>query len=278
MTAKLREVVILVEGYDDRAFWAGLLTQRLGFTIAQGLSIQDKKRLGTAGRHLSKTSIGVKGHYTYVDPEFSCITRVVPCIEQHGIKKPLRYFLLKLLEGRETRSDLALAGVVVCEDDDSQVGKQKQRTPDKVRSWLPQAGYSGISNIEHGCVLPDGTRVLHLAWWAPDEDHVDIPQKQTLERVVCSAVGELWPERLQHVRTSADGRPEPTGAVHKVLAGTFWAGWHVDDGWSHFYYSLWKFPKLADALSARIDHDGALQAVLELLCGGHQDLASPQRR
>ncbi len=108
------EVLVLVEGYDDRAFWAGFLREVCGCTASVDLPLNRYRQLEPGLQSLLKQK---RGTYCYLTQSERTVVRVVPYQEQ-GKGTNLWTLFDENVLGRHTRSDAMLRGIVVCRDDD----------------------------------------------------------------------------------------------------------------------------------------------------------------
>lgn len=84
--SEIGEVLVLVEGYDDRAFWAGYLQQERRCTASLDLTTQQRSQLPKAARDRLAAQGGV---YTYLNGSADRVIRVVPVQETVRRKDPL---------------------------------------------------------------------------------------------------------------------------------------------------------------------------------------------
>jgi hypothetical protein len=85
-----------------------------------------------------------------------------------------------------------------------------------------------------------------------------VPTEQTLERLVCSALCEVYPERAEAVASWLVARPEPpTKALAKAHAWSYMAGWYAEHGSSDFYEEVWRDTRLAQVLRRYLENSGA---------------------
>lgn len=246
----VRQIWILAEGYDDRAFWSGWLTH-LGATDARDV---DKARWRALGLHERDRQgggeAGTKGMFTFIFETHALLFKVVPVQEQQLDADALAATLADKLSLRQT-AQTPYRAFIINQDDDTTASAPAARTPDAVRTRLRNRG-EAFEEIPFGARLDDGTEVLQFTWRCDDADAPHLPAKQTLERLVCAAIGAVHPTRLKSLRRWLGERPEPTGADHKATAGGLWAGWSADDGWGDFYKAIWRDAAIARALLGRL--------------------------
>jgi hypothetical protein len=248
------EVLVLVEGYDDRAFWAGYLQRVRGCVASVDIGNAQKIALGSEVRRLLQQ---VKGTYTYLTPSHNRVVRVVPYQERRDLPNPLWTLFDEAITGRATRPERTLAGVVVCRDDDGQPGEAPRHRREHLVDRLTRLGEVPLREHDPHAVcarLGEVTVVLPVTWRCDDPQRAALPDKQTLERVVCAALNDVVPDRVRSARTWLAGRPDPLAAAadHKASAGALWAGWHAGDGWPFFHEQLRATPDVRDALLRRL--------------------------
>jgi len=94
--------------------------------------------------------------------------------------------------------------------------------------------------LEDGDVLLDDgrSRISIVLWSTPDPPSSDLPQKQTLERLVCAALRDAHPERARSVAEWLAARPSPPAASPKSYKSFSWshmAGWSPEHGCDDFF-------------------------------------------
>ena len=256
-----RRNVILCEGFQDRAFWKGLLTN-----LDCGESRKDP---------LGRTVTG--GRYGYRSPAGRYV-EVVPADS--------RQKLIKLLRGEvrdagqppilgdvifnfdpDTADAAAVEGVAVSQADnlagllaaDAPDGAPIDRpAPTSLR--LPGTDTT-IFVLPWRCDPPDGDGAAAAA------DRPGVPGKQTLERLACAAVTEIYEERGEAVADwLADSRVTPPAKhTHKAAAMALMAGWHPDRGSEGFFEAVWDDPAVRPVLLRLLAEAGLQGAVGRLL-------------
>ena len=103
-----------------------------------------------------------------------------------------------------------------------------------------------------------------MCWEAADVTSPGVPSKQTLERLVCSAIVAAYPERGEPVQRWLESRPNPPKANPKEFAWSHMAGWYAKFDRDPFYRALWKDAKVATELQRRLEDCGAWQVAAEL--------------
>jgi hypothetical protein len=243
------ESVVLCEGFDDRAFWAGWLLH-LGCTdpgIQPGKSNRQEVR-DPWDNLVKRSEFGFRA----LGNQF---IRVVPC---HGNSNIDREASRRLKE-RETR---ALDRLVLSYDVDG----PPSETDARIRS-LEQSAES-LARDFGGQPSSDGWRLgetlVNLACWhstEPSSPH--LPDQQTLERLICAAFGEVYPKRGECVATWLASRSADGAAGARHFAWSHYAGWNHGTG--DFYRLLWDNPGVAAALEAELRRAGLWQMVEEMV-------------
>ncbi len=123
------------------------------------------------------------------------------------------------------------------------------------------------ARIENGVVLlSDGTRFVHpVVWRTPDPPSPGLPSHQCLERLVCAAQAEAFPDRARTVDawlTSRVGPPYPSPKEH---AWSCMAGWYAAQGCDDFWQALWRDAAIRNALESRLEMIGATASLRRAL-------------
>lgn len=255
------ESVVLCEGYHDRSFWTGWL-ERLGCRDAR------RRADGTLGPP-PRDPFGVpvtQGHFAFITPAGSFL-RVQPC---GGDQKVLRALTNRLTE----RTTKPLRHLIVNLDDDSvdPPGVEHMLSHD---NEILQAVANRVREVTHGRIAASSTATeLHIEgertivstiiWSSHDPQTPELPTKQTLERLVCSAIRAAYPERAAAVSAWLRGRPSPPSATPKEHAWSHMAGWFATHNCDDFYQALWRDDAIAQALVERLTSSGAQQIATAL--------------
>ncbi|MER2566228.1 MAG: hypothetical protein ABTQ32_36230 [Myxococcaceae bacterium] len=236
--------VIVVEGFLDRAFLAGFLKR------------SKCTPLGAHGAPPPKDPWGAKvagGQYAYQSPT-GVFVRVVHSNGDGGIDRNVQLYAKDAIT---KPIDLLLAVVdpdVVAQAD--WLGPVKS----KVRTLAAKCSGSVDSQNPRAFVVP-GVGHAELGVWATDEVDPQLPQKQTLERLVVAAIADAEPARFAHVVKFLNSRPAPPPAQGKeeamaLMAG--WFSWRLSEG---FFEAVWEESAVAAALEARLLKSGLLPAL-----------------
>lgn len=245
------ESVILVEGFYDRAFWSGWL-KRLGCDDARPLRASGDR--GQATDPFGKP-VG-REDFAFYSPSRRFI-RVRPC---HG-ESQMRDALARRLKERTTA---ALRWIIFNRDADTTAGPDDD-ADERANALTRQLAerYEGEVGEPRMVRLPDSA-IAVVPWLVRDLPVPELPAKQTLERLVCAALVEAFPERgsavagwLSSLRGSA--------ASPKAYAWAHMAGFYPESGCDEFYQQVWDDPVVALALERRLDATGAGELVRRLV-------------
>lgn len=244
-----REVVILCEGFHDRAFWVGWLAQL-------GVNTLGKGQIDPSGALVQAPQFPLKRDQTFV--------RLVSCEGDQGVLNSLGTYL----EKAKSATPL-LAGILVNLDDDGTSDAPLNRAKlDQIAERIRRSGYP--TEREHDRLfIPTATlRVAVVLWRTPVEHspHDERPDKQTLERLVCTSICEAYPDRTPAVRAWLDSRPDPPeGLDHKAHAWSHMAGWFAENGCDDFFKALWRDDRVRVVLERRLRAEGAWDLVTALV-------------
>jgi hypothetical protein len=224
------ENVILVEGPDDRDFVGGWLV-RAGWT-AKPRDIYVRKLPAF--------------QFTFGHPS-GAFARIVTFETGAELGTGDR---LRRAIGEQLRQHLnhPIARLVVVVDSDDAAGTRGNEVVAGVRRDFTTTH----TNIEwHGIV------------WACDDAAADgVPEKQTLERLVCAAFLEADAARGVAVKRWLEDAPV-AAVTHKNHAMSYWAKWTNADR-RDFYKGVWQDSAVATALEKRLRASGAWDVVERL--------------
>jgi hypothetical protein len=250
MSAREAESVVVCEGYHDRAFWDGML-QHLGCVSV--IPVADRPRDPAA-------EFFKRGHYGYRSQRLALI-RIVPAGGKAKVMPAAADYL------RDRQEQPMLTRLIVNVDDDSEGAEVVRHqgasvlplglSPD---DWQPDG--------KELVTLDTGTRVGVVVWQCLDSQAtVGVPAKQTLERLVCAALAEVYPRRAQAVQSWLDNRPKPPADSPKAFSWSHMAGWYPEEGGEAFLKLLWDEhvnPGLPAALQRRLEAGGAWNLIAGL--------------
>ncbi|MCU0655224.1 MAG: hypothetical protein MUF64_08035 [Polyangiaceae bacterium] len=230
--------VILCEGFDDRSFWKGWLL-RLG--CEELLKAKNKDALPVLA-----TGDRTGGTFDYATPA-ARILRVVPCNQ----KKPTEEANIKL-KRREVDS---LGAILINLDLDD---RKIEDTHDEIETLRQKYGGTAISPDAFS--LDGGeSKVFSAVWWLDDTSPpAGTPEQNSLERIVCWAIINAYPDRGSAVEAWLASRTNPPAEDkrHKASAWSFYAGWYNDHGTGDFYSHVWKDDKVRDFLEKALGKIG----------------------
>jgi len=245
--------MVLVEGYDDRDFWKGLLTRK-GCTEA--MKEPPARHRGSPGFQYLAPSGTLIHVVPYKAPrpgfpkgvELSDVARLKL---QERVDKPLRRLVLS--PDADTHATL--------EDAHKSVGSiVTSACPDAIETeegdFLVDGGALIVSTVfVHGLGAKDGEGRLPRG----------VPGQAALEQLVCAALCKAHPQRGQAVAEWLASRPDVRGKDHKAHAWSFYAGWFTRHGTGDFYNSLWSDREVADELERLLVSQGAGRVIDALL-------------
>jgi hypothetical protein len=248
------ESMVLVEGYDDRDFWKGLLL-RQGCTEA---------RREPPARHRQSSA------FTYLAPAGTLIHVLPYKAPQPGFPEGAELEDLARLKLRD-RVDKPLRRLVLSPDADSHttLDAARQSVRSIVTSACPDA-----TETEEGDFVVKGkneiivsTMFVHAGAARDDEGRLPrgVPEQAAIEQLACAALCRAYPKRGEAVAQWLANRPDVRGKDHKAHAWSFYAGWSTHHGTGYFYNSLWDDPKVADELAALLRAQGAWRVIEALL-------------
>lgn len=233
---------ILCEGYYDRSFWKGWLVHALS---CHSLDPKGKTK-DPWGKDVDR------GHFGFYAPSGSLFIRVIPCGgDTSKIIKEAKH----LLRGLNTEPITHL--VINIDVDTSAAGPA--RAVDMVRTLVREVSGTAERDEAGDFILGAGaTRVSPVAWHLQMPEQAGVPNEQTLERLVCRALYEAYPERAAAVASWLAARPEPPAkALAKAHAWSYMAGWYADHGCSDFYEGIWRDERIAQVLRRHLEQSGA---------------------
>lgn len=246
MTPNSPEAVVLCEGYHDRAFWSGWLCH-LGCRDLRSLTrrpVKDPQGLTVAGGQYAFASISER------------FIRVVP-VRGRGNMLPDAIDLIA------RRSANKLDRLVVCIDPDVKVSDDVEQPAGgltitdllrHIQTTEPAAKLNPNGDIH---LSGDDALVSLIRWEVKQSPVAGVPEKQSLERLVCTAIRAAYPNRAAKVQAWLDSRDDPPLVTNKEHAWSYYAGWHTAHGTEDFYRCLWDDPSVASLLRSLLEKSGA---------------------
>ncbi len=142
-------------------------------------------------------------------------------------------------------------------------GLRQQDVLHQVQQLDPGASLNAEGHIE---IDGGAVNVALIRWETNDPPARGLPDRQTLERLVCAALAAAYPQRATSVQDWIDKRAKPPLPDPKEHAWSYMAGWYAGHGCEDFYANLWRNAKLASELETRLRSSGAWQ-IAETLAG-----------
>lgn len=249
-----QESVVLVEGFDDRDFWKGLLLH-LGCTEA---------RSGPSSLHRET------GVFTYQGA-----TQKLVHVMPYKAPTPRRPEGMELSAAVRikvhARLTKPLSRLVIGSDADLHPTLEDARK--SVRDLLvrecPNVTETSESDFAiDGGALVVSTLFLHGAAARDTEGRLPagVPEQPAIEQLACAAIADAYPSRAESVARWLVDRPSPSGKIHKAHAWSHYAGWFTSHGTGDFYSALWRDERVVQALLRLLKQQGALR-IIEPLVG-----------
>ncbi len=263
--------IVLVEGVRDRAFWAGWLLQN-GWQDAR-----DRDKDNVARDPFGK-SVSGDGKFAYYGVNEAFVL-VVPCLGESRIDAKFEHYVGVVYDKIQKESEVYTYRLIVCVDadiDDTQSEMNPTKNRDAVSLLVGKAEAYILrkkGEAEPKKILPvspdangnwslfDSRCSVQVVRWQTDTPLAQgIPTKQTLERLVCSAICEAYPERLQEVALWLTDKSENP----KAYAWSHMAGWYADHGCDDFYKEIWREEKVRPLLERKLNEIGAWEVFASL--------------
>ncbi len=223
-----RERVVLVEGYDDRAFLAGYLTG-----IAGAVSVHEDP-VGVV-RTSDRSSRG-QFWYRTTDDAF---VRVIPV----GGKDD------KLRRALEIQVGRGKAGAFwVIRDADGPEAGPARASLESLRSRFD--------------IAPDQ---FHPIVWFTEEPWAPVASSQTLESVIASALHDVDPARAESILAWLRQSPEPVDPGGKPVVWSHFGKWRWEDGPARYLQALWDDQAVASRLQRHLGTTEALAGLRALV-------------
>lgn len=239
---KPEETYILCEGYHDRAFWAGALTQlgcRDAREQADGTKVPVTDPWGASVKGSGQFAFRTKADH---------FIRIVP---SHTRDK-----LLPFAESRlRNHHQKTLRQLVISTDADAAVGDADGRgglTFEAVFAAARKVDETAVADPNAGAVVLGGNLHISLMRWATgsvDDQLGGLPGFQTLERIICLAMVRSYPGRAAPVESWLASRPEAPPRYPKEHSWSYIAGWYATSGsYEGAITRFWRDPILSRAL------------------------------
>lgn len=207
------EIIVLCEGYQDRAFIAGLAEQ-MGWPWPRRNAASQVDARDLDGRLVRGSG---KFYFLQETAEFRRGLLLQPCAaEMTGgqVAQQVEGALLSHLRDIASGTMVARRRCMFwCVDADTRAGEPVEARAKSERSRLlnliqREGIYASLA--PDGRIWLDGTTAcaLPLVWHTDDRSGMKgVPDKQTLERLVCAAMAAAYQDRAAHVQDWLDNRP-----------------------------------------------------------------------
>lgn len=228
------ERVVLCEGEADLEFWLGWLTS-IGCTDPTN---EGRKRvLDPWGRPVPPTQ-------GWLHSKSGVPIRLVKCGDRFQVlREGKRRFDLRATAPTELMV-LSMDGGVSAKDD---LDRVRKTIGDRVEQWHERA-----TRAPEGDLSVDGTWVAIVAWGTNDPPKDGVPQGQTLERVVASAIVSAYPDRGAAVHAWLEAAPRAQFLSHESYLLSYVAKWWPGDPGPRFFRKVWQEPELIKRLGRRL--------------------------
>ncbi len=256
--------LILCEGYDDRSFLAGFFQHHC-----------QCKEPAPADRRPSKYG---KGAYVFSVAGESHEIHVLPCQSVSQVLQSFKNNVRAIASGIHPEIDF----FTVFTDHDTATDPQGSVVanssspfikPESIRHLLNRANIkyqeSGSQEVpqwqiekadKSQCVVA----LLHVRTHDANP-RKGLPSKQTLERLVCHAIGKAHPDRPNTVTdwlASRQDKPTRTDRQEsKEHAYSYLAGWYASDGCDYFFRHIWEQAQPREHLVQEMRDTGILQTL-----------------
>jgi hypothetical protein len=250
----MRLSTIICEGPHDQAFWEGWLDR---FSI---------RPLPPKEREIFQESVNATG-YASTNREHALQTGngnfvgVRPVGSESKILPTLRSIL-------RDRPKYEVSQIVINLDPDtiSGDGQTGLRVTDVLRE-VRKIDSSATEEDNSIGAFDGAVRIFLVRWEVAGETPLGVPEKQTLERLVCSATQKAYPERAEDVAKWLSERRNASATKPKAFVWSFMAGWHADSGCTDFFKDIWRDPKIAEELKVILQENGTWRVAESLAQG-----------
>jgi hypothetical protein len=247
------ESVIFCEGFHDRAFIKGWL-HYLGCTDPGAPSPGVSTRGVVADPWGGKVT---RGRFAFHTPRGHFV-QVCPCGGKTNIVPLLRQRLKK-------HNTEPVRRIIAIEDSDlPATDAAGVATRGSVEAVVKDFDAAAAKNALGEWQLYGGTVGVSLVLWDIADPPVDgVPNLQTLERLVSSAICAAHPGRGTAVQDWLASRPNPPPSGVKEFAWSHMAGWYASLGGEAFYSGLWDDPSIVAEMENRLRASGAWALIEE---------------
>jgi hypothetical protein len=242
---------VICEGYEDRAFWKGLLLHRRckDARMNGGLAVDPRDQEPIVG-----------GRHAYVTPTGRWI--VVQSAEGRNNVRSAAESHVRRLDVRP------LEQLIINVDSDADAADPENRSVDDFLDGLAASLGFEKKDLRRRWARKE-TPMLGIVWECPGTDQLTVPSKQTLERLVCAAIHRVAPDCTQSVRDWLDALPltcagQSSNRLHKRQLWTHYGKWFVDCGPEHLLARVWELPEIRDELASILKETGVWAAIDEI--------------
>lgn len=221
--------IVFCEGFDDRGFLDGAL-RRLGCVEPKGS--REPGFEDALGR--------VRPHFSYATPRGHTLRLAQTGGGGDPLRRQARAFLKRHSSGLER--------VLILQDADTMPGD-------------PLPPHTVLPRLRERIAL-EGVDAREALFHAPVAAASDLPDKQTLERVVCCAIERAHPGRTSDVSTWLGLEPSG-GSTHKNHAHAHFAKWYAHrHGSESFFRMVWEDDVIVPELEGVLE-DAGLWSLLQ---------------
>jgi hypothetical protein len=143
---------------------------------------------------------------------------------------------------------------------DGTTNQDRVVTVQHIETMLRGLGENSVmNNLGEFPILGGRTTVSVIRWETDNPPANGIPNKNTLERVICAALTEQTADCGNAVHAWLDGRPiKPAHTSPKEHAWSWLAGWHTDCGsYEGFCTKIWGDSSIAPLLGKQLKKTNA---------------------
>ncbi len=237
---------IYCEGCFDQKFWSGMLKR-------QGCKPPQNRAMKSAPSEVRDPDGQVvkKGHFLFISPSGGII-RIIGCDGKPNVVPAVN----QRLRTFETETHPANRVIVNLDSDQHADGQKRVEsiiTSQSLQSQLRPLDPTATLDSDGTISAKEGRLSIHLVDWSTDDEATDwLPNQQTIERLICSALFSVYPNRGPQVSAWLKSRENPPVVSAKEYAWSYMAGWHSEKGCSTFYECLWDDEMVALALQSRL--------------------------
>lgn len=136
---------------------------------------------------------------------------------------------------------------------------------------------SELTSSIRGNTQPTDSAICEVLVWHAccERTPAGVPEKQTLERLVCVALSRVHPSRSEHVQRWLDHRPDGDALSEKAFGWSHMAGWYAEHGCEDFYRFIWTNALVRQQLDELLHAAGAGR-LLEVLEGENNGAGASQ--